>query len=235
MNVELVYRHEDFARKLAHGRTVVVIDVLRATTSITAMLMNGAESIIPVMTPEEAFDLREQEGYLLAGERNGLRIDGFDFGNSPLELTQERIAERAIVLCTSNGTQALVKASEANRVVTASFLNASAVARNVAGAGDDVVVLCAGTIGEYSLEDTVCGGMVISGLDGTLSGDAAKAVDEFRKYEGRLPECLRDSFHGQDLMRLGFEADLEYAAQTDATTIVPVLDESGRVVPQAGE
>ena len=152
MKIDVVFRHEDFERDMASGRTVIVIDVLRATTSMTTIMMNGAAGVIPVMTPEDAFAMREKHGYPLAGERNGLRIENFDFGNSPLEFTTNAVAEKTIVMSTSNGTKSIVKALRGEHVFAASFLNAPAVSRLAKEMGIDVVILCAGTLGKISLE-----------------------------------------------------------------------------------
>ena len=98
MEIEIVFTHENLPKRDYQGKTAVVIDVLRATSSITAALMNGAVSVIPVNEPAEAFSLRKHYNYLLAGERDGLIIDGFDFGNSPLEFTPEKVKDKTIVL-----------------------------------------------------------------------------------------------------------------------------------------
>ncbi len=230
MKIDLILRHEDFLAKHGRGRTAIVIDVLRATTSIVTAIMNGVSSIVPVMTSEEAFRMREKHGYLLAGEENGLMIQGFDFGNSPLEFERNRVKGKTLVLCTSNGTKAIVKASAAEEVVLASFLNASSVAASAARLGRDVVILCAGTIGQESLEDTVCGGMIADALGGELSPNALEARRLFLKHKDDVLNCLRDSFHGQDLIKLGFAKDLEYASQVDKTDVLPVLDENGTIV-----
>jgi len=230
MKIDLILRHDDFLPEHGRGRTAIVIDVLRASTSIVAMMMNGVSSIVPVMTPAEAFRMREKHGYLLAGEENGLRIQGFDFGNSPLEFEKNRVGGKTLVLCTSNGTKAIVKASAAEEVVVASFLNASSVAVYVGRLGRDVVILCAGTIGHESLEDSVCGGMIADALQGEFSPNASEARRLFLKHKDDVLSCLRDSFHGQDLIKLGFAKDLEYASQVDKTDVLPVLDENGTIV-----
>ena len=223
MKIDLIFRHEDFLPKHGIGRTAIVIDVLRATTSIVTAVTNGVDSVVPVMTPDEAFEMREQRGHLLAGEQNGLMIEGFDFGNSPLEFQKSRVEGRTLVLCTSNGTKAIVKASIAENVLIASFLNAAAIVRHAKKLGRDIVILCSGTIGQRTLEDTVCGGMIAAALDGELTPDALEAVEIYLKYKNGISRCLEDSHHGKDLVKLGFADDLDYAAQVDITGTVPIL------------
>jgi len=223
MKIDLIFRHEDFLPEHGRGRTAIVIDVLRATTSIVTAVTNGVDSLIPVMTPDEAFELREQHGHFLAGEQNGLMIEGFDFGNSPLEFQKNRVEGRTLVLCTSNGTKAIVKASIAEKILIASFLNAAAIVGHATKLGRDIVILCSGTIGQRTLEDTVCGGMIAAALDGELTPNALEAKETYLKYKNGISRCLKDSHHGKDLIRLGFAKDLDYAAQIDITDTVPIL------------
>lgn len=224
MKVDLVLRHEDFLPEHGRGKTAIVIDVLRATTSITTALANGAAAILPVVSPADAFILREKGGYLIAGERGGLKIEGFDFGNSPAEFVRDKIAGREIVFCTSNGTIAMTKASNANNMLLACFHNAPSAADYAARLGLDVIILCAGTLGEPSLEDTVCGGMLVNLINGNRSASSTDAVKTFLRYKDNLVGCMNDSHHGQRLIRIGFKADLDNAAKTGITDVVPVPD-----------
>ncbi len=234
MKIDLVLRHEDFTPDHGKGRTAVVVDVLRATTSIVTALMNGSGPILPVATAGEAFELREKQRWLLAGERDGIMIEGFDFGNSPLEFTRERVEGRSLVFCTSNGTKSVLKASVADEVVAASFLNAASVVEHLKRSGRDAIILCAGTLGKPSLEDTVCGGMIVHRLNRRPSAAASEAKETYLEYRDNILACLRESFHGKHLINIGFEKDLEYAARTDITKVVPVLDEEGRLVLKPG-
>lgn len=168
---------------------VVVIDVLRATSTIVTALANGAKAVVPMLTPDEARSLAQPDD-LLAGERGSLPLPGFALGNSPLEFTAERVAGKRIILTTTNGTRALLAAKGARRVLLASLLNMGAVAdelkkdlaRSAAFKGEafpvqgdnparedipgKVTFLCSGTRGRFSLEDTLCAGGIISRLLG---------------------------------------------------------------------
>lgn len=148
------------------GASALVIDVLRASTSMITALGNGAAEVIPVVTVEEAHARRAGLGgtTLLAGERGGDPPEGFDLGNSPLEFTRERVAGRSVVMTTSNGTKALVAARPATRTGVAAFINASAAVAWAQARGTNVVLICSGEIGTLSLEDQACAGLLAARL-----------------------------------------------------------------------
>lgn len=218
------------------SQCAVVIDVLRATSTIVAALAAGAHGVIPVLTPEEAWALaRTMPGQraLLGGERKAVRIPGFDLGNSPREYTPEAVAGKTIILTTTNGTRAVHAASAAARVFMGAITNAGAVARAIIREGRDPVIICAGTRGSFSLEDALAAGLILAALPGAaaeagydLDADhddqSLAALAIARDYRGRLEEALRRTHHGQDLISLGFAPDLDYCARLDATPIVPV-------------
>ena len=146
--------------------TAVVVDVLRASSTIVAALAAGAHAIYPVVSTEEAIKLATslgREDALLAGERRGLKVEGFDLGNSPREFTPETVGGKRVVMSTTNGTRALVAVAGAERVLVASFLNLSAVAAACADA-ERLAVVCAGREGRFSIDDAVCAGMLLGRL-----------------------------------------------------------------------
>jgi 2-phosphosulfolactate phosphatase len=208
------------------GKTCVVIDVLRASTTIVAALARGCASVIPVETPEEAREIARKQGCLLGGERNGLPIAGFDFGNSPLEYLPSKIKGRSIAFTTTNGTRAMRRCAFAEKLVVASFLNGAAAVRLLRQQRNDILIVCAGTEGWPSLEDTVCGGMLIERLDTIdISGEAREAVSQWKASRRDLAAMMtHDSEHGLGLVALGFEKDIEFAAQLDAYDIVPIRE-----------
>ncbi|MGE5590021.1 MAG: 2-phosphosulfolactate phosphatase [Bacillota bacterium] len=220
------------------SRAAVVIDVLRATSVITAALDHGAVDVVPVATPEEALALAQdwpQDTYLLGGERQALPIPGFHVGNSPLEYTAERVGGRRVVLTTTNGTRALLAARGAASLFAASFLNARVVAREVAATGRDVAIICAGTVGRFDLADTVCAGLLVEALTGPavaseLNDLALAARELYGLHRGRLPELMYQCHHGQRLVALGLGDDLVYCAQEDTVAVVPRWSD-GRLVP----
>src|SRR5207253_7702905 len=145
------------------GRVAVVIDVLRATSTMIEALANGARTIFPVATIDEAVRLGQnldRTATLLCGERKSVRIEGFDLGNSPFEFTDDAVAGKALVMSTTNGTRAVLCAADARRALVASLLNLDAVAQAVAEDGDDVAIICAGREQRFALEDAVCAGLI---------------------------------------------------------------------------
>ena len=152
------------ADNIINDSLCVVIDVLRATTTIVNALGNQAASITPVVTVEEARKVAAGTGSLLGGERNCKRLEGFDFGNSPAEYTQSRVANKEITLTTTNGTRALMACLGAEQILIAAFTNLTAVANAIAG-HPKVNIVCAGTNGEITLEDALLAGALASGTD----------------------------------------------------------------------
>ncbi len=231
MRVDLVFSPQALASGALAGRTALVIDVLRASTTIVTVLANGARAIVPCFSPEEARERAQSFSSgeaLLGGERGAQRLPGFALGNSPLEYTGERVRGRTILFTTTNGTGALLLGREAAALGTAGFVNVSAAVQWVLAAGRDLTMICSGEMGGFCLEDTVCGGMVVtrlqaSGVPLTLSDAALAASLLSRHYEGRVRQALEDSEWGRLLKLVQFERDLEASSQVDAFAVVPVL------------
>ena len=150
--------------EMLSGKLVVVIDVLRATTVITNALANGADGILIARSVEEAKMLAATHNGLLAGERDAIMIEGFDFGNSPLEFTSDKIFRRKIVLTTTNGTSTLLSAGSGERLVAACFNNISSIVKFILHNRQDVVIICSGTNGKFSLDDALVAGTIICKL-----------------------------------------------------------------------
>lgn len=213
------------------GRIVIVIDVLRATSTIVTALANGARSIVPVPSVEAAFAAgSDLERSMLGGERSGLRIERFDLGNSPLEYTPGVVAGKTIVLTTTNGTLALDASRRADEVVCGSMLNADAVARHVVAAGvSRLLIVCAGTDGEFSLDDAVTAGAILDRILSrlstapSLSDSATASLILYRSAASSLFTAFAESTHGRRLIELGLAEDVRYCATIDSHDIVPVL------------
>lgn len=226
-----------FAEPSAKGTHVVVIDVLRASSTIVQAYESGVERIIPVAGVEEATRLLptlDRENALLCGEQEGIKVDGFDLGNSPLEYTGAAVRGKTLVLSTTNGTTAIVKAAAAERIVIGCFLNLKAVVASlISSEAEHVSILCAGTNGLLALEDFVCGGLVVNGLAEAYEGelglnDAAVAARLLAASMSNVAEVVRRSSHGRYLLDLGFEDDLKFCGRLDISSSVPtVLD--GRI------
>ena len=219
---------------LPHGNypdVVIIIDVLRATTTAVAYLERSAEALLLTATPEVALALRpegESTPYLLGGERGGLPIPGFDFGNSPAEAAGQNFTGKTVVMNTTNGTGAAHTAAQSGKhVFLASLTNAHAAARRArATATEEIAIVCAGTDNHVGLEDVYAAGVLAEYLlaMGEFSiDDGARIALTVRRNGGNPLEALGSSGHGQHLSRLGLGEDVRYAAGLSTSTIVPTL------------
>lgn len=215
------------------SRAVVVIDVLRASTTIAAALHNGARAVIPLESTEEVVmrsKSLDRDQVVLAGERRSVRIEGFDLGNSPREYTPQAVAGKTILFTTTNGTRALVAAQGAREVLVGSFVNLSAIVgrlRTLVRHGAAVTLLCAGSQRDFSLEDAVCAGRIVRGLVRRRAtadlNDAAQAVVLLeRKFAKDLDALFATASHGKALTAAGFAEDVTDCAKVDSFPVVPV-------------
>jgi 2-phosphosulfolactate phosphatase len=206
---------------------VVVIDIFRATTSICYGIDNGAEAIIPVSQVEECLAYQEiHPEYLLAAERNGEVVSGFDFGNSPFSYTKEKVNGKTIVLTTTNGTHALHLSRGAKRVIIGSFLNITAVCDWLKDQHEHVLLVCSGWKNNFNLEDTLFAGAVTEQLksDFRIDDAAIAANDLFQIAKDDLSGYLAKTSHSERLKQLGIEKDIAFCLNVDMTTAIPVLD-----------
>ena len=217
------------------GHTSVVIDVLRASTTITTALENGASNIVPCLAVEEARQLgADREGALLGGERGGKPLPGFDFGNSPAEYTADRVAGRTIVFTTTNGTKAMMRCMGSARILIASLVNRAAVCEELAADDDSqqIDILCAGTNGEFSMEDALAAGAIVDGLlqrasDGWEFNDGAQISRTLWQADrDDIESSLARSRGGRNLIEIGMRDDLKLAAAVDQFARVPAIDKA---------
>ncbi|NNM32574.1 MAG: 2-phosphosulfolactate phosphatase [Gemmatimonadetes bacterium] len=212
------------------GRVAVVIDVIRATTCIAEAMANGATTIFPTASIEEATKLGaslDRDRTLLCGERKGVAIDGFDLGNSPAEFTAERVSGKQLVMTTTNGTRAFLSAEDADRILSACFQNLTAVVDAI-GTDQDLAVVCAGKEDQFSLDDVVCAGHIIRRVMERLPdppglNDAAGAALTLAERFEPTAEFLARTAAGQALVQVGLESDLPLCAEVDKHTIVPKM------------
>jgi len=222
------------------GKTAIVLDILRATSTIVTALACGCREVTPVETVAEALSVSQQRPeVILGGERESLIIPGFHFGNSPLEYVKEKVGGKVVVLTTTNGTKAIRRAAAGSgQVFIGSLLNAKAVAREALNTGRDTVLICAGTRGEFSLEDTAAAGIIIKelrslgGASSLLpSSDLAVAARRLGEVYADNPlQALYDSLHGQKLSGMGLAADLEWCARLNYYDLVAVYQEGAITV-----
>ncbi|MBA9075489.1 2-phosphosulfolactate phosphatase [Rufibacter quisquiliarum] len=206
------------------GKIAVAVDVLRATSSMVTALAHGVSHIAPVSDLQECLAFREK-GYLVAAERDGIKADGFDFGNSPFHY-REGVEGKRLAITTTNGTQAIRLSRAADEVLVGAFVNVGAVARYVRAKGKDVVVVCAGWKGLFNLEDTLFAGALAERLqaDFHLNHDATLAAYHlYQTAKTDLLGFLSKSSHVQRLERLHILPDIEFCLQEDVYQLVPVL------------
>lgn len=220
--------------KILSKKNVIVIDVLRATSVIVYALSQGAMEVIPVASIKEAKEKAKSfppEVTLLGGERNSLKIEGFDLGNSPIEYCKERVRGKRIILTTTNGTRAFQLISSGNQIFIGSFLNIEAVAKKCLELEKDLLIFLSGNRGSFSLEDTVCAGMLIDlilkngGKPIALTDASYNALFLYQRFEANLMGSFHLSRHGKDLFELGGGEDLIFCAQTNITEVVPIFKE----------
>ena len=210
----------------AAGKVVVAVDVLRATTTLVAAFANGAAQAVPVRSPEEAWSVKATRfpDALMGGERQSVRIDGFDLSNSPREYTREAVLGRTLVFTTTNGTGLLRTLESAVRVVLGALINVDAVCDVVADEPADLLIACAGHRGRVTMEDVLCAGACVSRLrDRYETVDAASRAAEllWNRFGDDALDALSGCEHGSGLAALGLGEDLVYATGIGRTDIVP--------------
>jgi 2-phosphosulfolactate phosphatase len=231
MDLDLVLLPRDLRSDDLGGRTVVVFDVLRATTTMMAALAVGVEEIRVFGTTSDAAAAaaRHAGARILCGEENCLPPAGFDLGNSPGDFRRELHAGRVIYMSTTNGTRAILAAREARTILTGALVNASAVARALGDIGDDVTLLCAGTGGQVAMEDVIGAGAVIAALSHVTSlrvgfdtGLIARRL--FDATRGDLRAALTESLGGRNVIAAGLLADIDFATRLDILDVVGFVE-----------
>jgi 2-phosphosulfolactate phosphatase len=230
MRIDVYFTPNSLTQKKIEDCQVVIIDALRASTTIVTALANGARAIIPVAETASAVEVRAKLGaehVLLGGEHEGTKIENFDLGNSPLEYTKEIVKDKVIAMRTTNGTRPYTMFRYNRAVRVGSFLNLGSTVKYVCANGADLALICAGNNGDFSLEDTLAAGAIIDGLADSLVceielNDSAKlAALHFNASRERLLASIKESEHGKHLSALGFADDIAFAAQVNTFDISP--------------
>jgi 2-phosphosulfolactate phosphatase len=212
------------------GKTVVVIDILRATTSMCVAFQTGVKKILPVATPEECKIFKDFD-FLCAAERNAVKVEGFDLGNSPFEYQNPLLKDRNIAFTTTNGTKAIKQSQEmgATQIVVGSFLNLSFLCNWLIKQNQPVLLLCAGWKDKFNLEDTLFAGAVISQIKDHFQLDCDSALMAeilFTASENKLEEVVRQSSHAKRFKSLhANEDDVKFCLQIDTLQLIPMLKE----------
>jgi len=232
IHVEVHFTPTQLEEMMLKDKSVVVIDVLRASTTVITALHSGAKEIIPVGNIESVVKISGSmfgDVTLRAGERNGKMIEGFNLGNSPLEYTPEVVKGKTIVLLTTNGSAAMAKGRYSKNLVVAGFVNLSSVVAFLQELNGDFVIICSGKEHRFCIEDTVCAGRILNilrekgNLD-LITDDAGEAAITLDKNVGKnILKMLKNSAHGRYLTEIGFGEDLKACAATDSMPILPTL------------
>lgn len=217
------------------GRLVLIVDVLRASTTVATALGNGAKTVIPVEGADEVISRSKEfarSQILLAGEQKMHPIAGFDIGNSPQSFTPAVVEGKTILITTTNGTRTLLGVQNARDIVIASYVNFSAVLalmKVAASSSTDVAIICAGEEGSFTLEDSACAGRYVRAIpkraDIQTNDAAAASVLIEKKYGDNIAKVFKESAHGQALASAGFGDDLTAAAQVDSYPVVPIYQD----------
>lgn len=207
------------------GKIVVIVDILRATSCITTGLAHGVRSITPYESLEECRSMK-QKGYYIAGERGGRKVNGFDIGNSPYSYMEPHLKDQKIAITTTNGTRAIEKSNDAEKIIIGAFLNLSAVENYLRLQESDVVILCAGWKGHINLEDSLYAGALALTLESEFhyTDDAvlvAKAL--YKEMKGGMLHAIQNASHAKRLKKFNVIKDIEFCLTHDRYDVVPVL------------
>jgi len=230
VKIDVEFSAKDAPKAVKRGDLIIVVDVLRCSSSIVNALANGVKAVIPTETLKEAYKLREQHpDYLLAGERKGHKPKGFDLGNSPLEFARDVVGGKTMIMTTTSGTAALVRCRKAEHVLVGAFLNAAAVANKAMKIARkkrvNVTFVLAGEKGLFSLEDFISAGAIASKFPYgrlELSDKTLAAVFAFERVKDALCEYVVKSRHAKHLVELGSEKDVVFSCKLDRFGVVPV-------------
>jgi 2-phosphosulfolactate phosphatase len=221
MNIDVIFSANEVTKDKVEGKIVVVIDVLRATSVMLTAMKNKAKEIRPFKEVDKLISYtKDMRGILRCGERQGVKIQGFDLGNSPQEYKQEIVQGKIICMTTSNGTNALVNSSHGKKILIGSYLNINALSKKINEIGEDLVIVCAGTDGEFSLDDSLCAGEIIKKLEYKTLSDSARAMYMIASTPGTLKDKLKETKHYNFLKQLGETKDLEICFSIDSQNIV---------------
>jgi len=227
----LGFTTKDIAKAVQRGDVIIVIDVLRCSSTIVTALANAADAVIPTKTVKEARILHKKHPeFILAGERRGIKPKGFDLGNSPLEFSPQKVKGRQIILTTTSGTKAIILSKNAKYVFTGAFLNAEATAKAALNLAQQekigISLISAGTNGRFSLEDFICVGAIVESFpaDNLEHSDAIlAALLAFQQTRKSLDRVIQSGHHARYLISQGFEEDVKFCSQLNIFKIVPFL------------
>ena len=223
-SIDVCLTHDQLNNYNHIGKVVVIIDVLRATSTINTILYHGAKLVKPVKTLEECKKLKD-ENYIIMAERMGKKVEGFDYGNSPTKINRNQIKGCKVAIATSNGTKAIIKTKGSKISLIASFLNISKVINFINKESEDTLLVCSGWQGSANLEATLCAGGIISGLNdyNKISDIALIAKKLYKSSKNNILEEMMKSSHAKRLSRYDNILDIEFCSKLNTQPIIPIL------------
>jgi 2-phosphosulfolactate phosphatase len=227
MNIEVCYTPLSYPLFKKPNTVVVVIDVFRFTSAITTAFYNGVAKMIPIATVEEA-KIYKDKGYMAAAERNGEIVEGFDLGNSPFGYMNKKVKGKTIAITTTNGTQAINCAKDADTLIIGSFLNLEVVIEFLKFQKKDVLFLCAGWKNKFNLEDTLCAGalagdLILKNKFKTICDSTLAAMQLYKLAKHDLYDFLSHASHRNRLAKLNLERDIRYCLTLNQCPVIPIL------------
>lgn len=236
MKIDIIISADDIIESRLENKIAVVIDMFRATSVIVTALNNGCEEVIPFLTIEETLESSEElnrEEYILGGERRAVKIDGFDLSNSPLEYTKEVVENKKVLITTTNGTRTLTKSNSAKRIIIAAMINAKAVADKLLEINEDVVIINAGTNGNFSMDDYICSGYIINEMlkvDNNIElTDISKTANMIYENNSDIISYVKEATHYSVMKSLELDNDIEYCMKKSIVNNVPEYKD-GKIV-----
>lgn len=227
MKIDVILTAADIQPEKIKDKIVVIIDVLRATSVMITALANGARGVYPYKDIESVLEnSKKSKSFVLAGERKGLKIEGFDFGNSPLEYTKEAVEGKDMFMTTSNGTRAIENSAKGSKkIFIGAFLNVESIVKKILKENDDTVIVCSGTDDNFSLDDALCAGEIIKrakekNKDIHLT-DIGLAMKKLAETSLGIENTLEGSRHFEYLKKIGFYGDMNHCFTMDMFDIVP--------------
>ena len=231
MIVDVIPTVKDLTPQKIYGKTAIVLDIFRCTSTIVTALANGCKEIVPLRSTQEMESIAgkyQSNTTLTAGEHNGAKLLGFDLGNSPLEFTESLVRDKTILMVTTNGTDTIKSCKPAKHVLIGSLLNLGAACSRATTYQTDITIVCAGTSGNIALEDIMAAGNYVARLkkyyqEVRLSDPARTFYYLYKYFQNNLSQILTTSRSGQNLRNLGYEQDIVFCLQESIYKIAPVF------------
>jgi len=234
MKIDLYFTPNEITEDRLKDHLAVVVDVLRASTTICAALAAFAKEVVPAASIADAIQLASQlsrDSILLCGEREGKLIEGFDLGNSPFQYTSAVVKGKTLIFGSTNGSPTIVKTRQASRTLVSGFVNLGVVVHALSRIEMPISILCAGKLSQFAIEDAVCAGMILDevkrrvGVELELNDAAMSAIVLAERYRDSIPDLVAQSHHGKYLAEIGMERDLPFCADLNRLPLLPTYSE----------